>query len=339
MQPVPLIRARALGPLLHHLEGLGAPLGEVLGPARAFLGDDNALLPLSVGGELWEKAARLTGRSDLGLRIGAESPLAEASDLGEIVSRSATVGAAFEAAVLGASRFNSGQRFWQVDDGETTGLHWRYAPALQRGRRQVNEYVLMLIVGLVRLAAGASWRPLGLQCEGAPPPHAAQLAALSKRRVRYAQASMAVLLPRTLLALPLPSGRIQPPAAEDPLPDPEFAGSVRQAVGSLLRMGAPLLPAAADAAGMSVRSFQRRLESAGIRFGELVQECRFEAACRMLREPGRKVIQVSAELGYTDSANFTRAFRRWAGVPPQEFRRLAALSASTPGRSAGWTGR
>jgi len=331
MQPVPLIRARALGPLLRHLERLGAPLAEALGPARVLLGDDHGLLPLSVGGELWEKAARLAGRSDLGLCIGAESPLSEASDLGQVVSRSATVGAAFEAAVRDAARFNSGQRFWQVHHGEETALHWRYAPALTRGRRQVNEYVLMLIVAFLRLAAGACWRPLELHCEGAPPPHAEQLAALAQRRVRYTRASMAVVLPRALLALPLPAGRGPSPAAEDPLPDPEFAGSVRQAVGSLLRMGAPLLPAAADAAGMSVRSFQRRLESVGIRFGELVQECRYEAACRMLREPGTKIIRVSAELGYTDSANFTRAFRRWAGVPPQEFRRRAERSASLAG--------
>jgi AraC-like DNA-binding protein len=323
MQPVPLIRVRALGPLLRHLEQCEIPLPPVLGPAQALLGDDNRLLPLSVGGELWERAARQAGQPDLGLSVGAASPLADASDLGQIVARSVTIGAAFEATVRGASRFNSGQRFWQVEHGDETTLHWRYAPALQRGRRQVNEYVLMLVVELVRRAAGKSWRPLEVHCEGAPPPHAERLAALALRRVRWAQASMAIVVPRSVLALALPGAREALPQAEDPLPDPEFAGSVRQTVGSLLRMGAPLLPAAADAAGMSVRSFQRRLETAGLRFGELVQQCRFEAACRLLREPGAKVVAVSAELGYTDSANFTRAFRRWAGVPPQEFRRRA----------------
>lgn len=107
----------------------------------------------------------------------------------------------------------------------------------------------------------------------------------------------------------------------------EFVGSVRGTLSTLSSYaGAPRLAAAADAAGMSVRSFQRRLESAGLRFGELVQQSRFEAACRMLCEPGRKVVQVSAALGYTDSANFTRAFRRWAGVPPREFQRRAFVA-------------
>jgi AraC-like DNA-binding protein len=50
---------------------------------------------------------------------------------------------------------------------------------------------------------------------------------------------------------------------------------------------------------------------------------RFEAAVRMLDEPSMKIVEIAADLGYTDSANFTRAFRRWAGVPPQAFRRAA----------------
>lgn len=32
------------------------------------------------------------------------------------------------------------------------------------------------------------------------------------------------------------------------------------------------------------------------------------------------IVEISNELGYTDSANFTRAFRRWSGLSPQAFR-------------------
>jgi AraC-like DNA-binding protein len=57
----------------------------------------------------------------------------------------------------------------------------------------------------------------------------------------------------------------------------------------------------------------------------VVDEARFQAASRLLRDPAVRIIDVSVELGYTDSANFTRAFRRWAGLPPLAFRRAAQL--------------
>jgi AraC-like DNA-binding protein len=97
-------------------------------------------------------------------------------------------------------------------------------------------------------------------------------------------------------------------------------------MGSLVGLGLPRLELAAEVAGMSQRSFQRRLAEAGLRFGRLVEEARFEAARRMLRDPGVKIVEISAQLGYRDSANFTRAFRRWTGVAPQVFRRITVLS-------------
>ena len=81
----------------------------------------------------------------------------------------------------------------------------------------------------------------------------------------------------------------------------------------------------AEAAGTSARSLQRRLAASGLRFGRLVDEARFQAASRLLRDPSIRIVDVSAELGYTDAANFTRAFRRWAGVSPLSFRRAAGL--------------
>jgi AraC-like DNA-binding protein len=202
-----------------------------------------------------------------------------------------------------------------------------FAPALRRGRRQVNDFALMLVLGTIRLGAGADWRPSEIRFDGPPPSHAAELAALAERGVHFGDSSTTLVFPRQVLELPIPpavpvvAGRPLPRSA---LPASEFRGSVRQTVASLLRLGSANLTVAAEMSGMSARSLQRRLHEVQLDFGRLVEEARLDSARRMLGDPGLKIVQVAAELGYTDSANFTRAFRRWTGVPPREFRRSHA---------------
>ena len=57
-------------------------------------------------------------------------------------------------------------------------------------------------------------------------------------------------------------------------------------------------------------------------FAHVVTRVRLDVARRMLADPGRKVIDVALELGYSDPAHFTRAFVRWTGIAPRDFRRL-----------------
>src|SRR5262249_47336207 len=107
------------------------------------------------------------------------------------------------------------------------------------------------------------------------------------------------------------------------IPSDSFEESIHSVVEALVRVGSAALATAAEATQMSERSLQRRLAERGLRFAQLVDDVRFESARRLLRDPGVKIVEVSAELGYTDSANFTRAFRRWSGVSPQAYRRSA----------------
>ena len=86
--------------------------------------------------------------------------------------------------------------------------------------------------------------------------------------------------------------------------------------------GPPRIDCVAQAARCSVRTLQRRLREAGLTYSGLLDEVRLEIAAQMLAEAGKRVIDIALDLGYSDQANFTRAFRRWAGVPPSEYRRL-----------------
>jgi AraC-like DNA-binding protein len=180
----------------------------------------------------------------------------------------------------------------------------------------------MLLLQLLRLGTGPAWRPIEIHLEAAKPPHAELIEELAERRVVWQQPSNAIAFPAALLAAPIARPAHVAPSVRGALvPAADFADSARQLVDALLDLGIVDLPAAAESIHMSERSLQRRLTASGLSFTQLVEEARFARARRLLLDCGVKIVEISAELGYSDSANFTRAFRRWSGVSPQAFRK------------------
>ena len=49
-------------------------------------------------------------------------------------------------------------------------------------------------------------------------------------------------------------------------------------------------------------------------------EARYRQACKLLAERGTRISEVAYALGYNDVANFSRAFKRWSGKTPREYR-------------------
>src|SRR5262249_17264920 len=94
---------------------------------------------------------------------------------------------------------------------------------------------------------------------------------------------------------------------------------VQQIVTRLLPPRPPTVHAAAELVRMSGRTLQRRLSRESLTFAGVVARARLDMAQRMLDDPGRRVIDVALELGYSDPAHFTRAFVRWTGVAPRQF--------------------
>jgi AraC-like DNA-binding protein len=326
VHPIPLVRARTLQPLLDFVRRGGGEAPSSLARVEPILRDPCSLIPLAHYGRLWADAARESGDDALGLRVGEQSRIEDVGELGGLVRSAQSVGEALETAERLVSRFNSGHRFTVIRRGEEIWVRGSFVPAMQHGRQEVNDFTLMWVVHTIRLGAGASWRPSEIHLEGRAPRHAEQIAALAETSVRFGESSTTLVFPRRVLALAIPSAPSSPTFVSrgTTLPAHDFERSVRQTIASLLQLGGASLPIAAEMSGTSVRSLQRRLHASQLDFGSLVEEARLESARRMLGNPHRKIVEVAAELGYTDSANFTRAFRRWTGVPPREFRRAHA---------------
>ncbi|MEY4765473.1 MAG: hypothetical protein RI907_2146 [Pseudomonadota bacterium] len=103
----------------------------------------------------------------------------------------------------------------------------------------------------------------------------------------------------------------------------EHAGNFVQQVADALALtaeGYPTMAQVAQRLGITSRTLARHLDRHGLTFRQVLDERRHQEACAMLRENRHAVEDIAARLGYSDPANFTRAFRRWAGCTPSQFR-------------------
>jgi AraC-like DNA-binding protein len=85
--------------------------------------------------------------------------------------------------------------------------------------------------------------------------------------------------------------------------------------------GTPTQAAIARALGMSTRTLHRRLYEEGTSFVDLLDETRRELAAGYIRRSDYSVGEVAYLLGFAETSSFNRAFRRWTGMSPSEYRR------------------
>ena len=77
---------------------------------------------------------------------------------------------------------------------------------------------------------------------------------------------------------------------------------------------------------MNERTMRRKLEGEGTSFGEILDDVRASLASEYLKTTKMTTEDIASLVGFSDAANFRRAFRRWTGKAPKEFRSPTAVS-------------
>lgn len=96
---------------------------------------------------------------------------------------------------------------------------------------------------------------------------------------------------------------------------------VREVLLELLPAKEPSLQNVAERLDLSPRVLQRKLQAEGTNFRSLVENAREEIAKQYLAETNMSAIDVAMLLDYADAPSFYRAFKRWTGLSPGQFRR------------------
>ncbi|MEQ8684498.1 MAG: AraC family transcriptional regulator [Imperialibacter sp.] len=82
----------------------------------------------------------------------------------------------------------------------------------------------------------------------------------------------------------------------------------------------PDLKAAADHFSLSERSLQRKLQSEKTAFQQVIDEVRKDLACQLLRNDRLSLKEIAFECGFSDPNSFFRAFKKWTGLTPEQWR-------------------
>ncbi|HVL01875.1 MAG TPA: AraC family transcriptional regulator ligand-binding domain-containing protein [Dongiaceae bacterium] len=100
----------------------------------------------------------------------------------------------------------------------------------------------------------------------------------------------------------------------------EVIGRVRQHILQQLPNGVPTLKDTCALLGQNERTFQRTLARLGFNYQDMVDELRMNLALEYLRND-YNFLDIAMMLGYSEQSAFHRAFKRWTGLPPSQYKK------------------
>jgi AraC-like DNA-binding protein len=95
---------------------------------------------------------------------------------------------------------------------------------------------------------------------------------------------------------------------------------VSSLISARLERGRVGVEAVASQLHMSRYTLHKKLRREGLTFAGLLEEVRRKQALTYLQDKTKPLVEIAEQLGFSELSAFSRAFKRWMGVPPAEYR-------------------
>jgi AraC-like DNA-binding protein len=295
--------------------------------------DPEARIPLHVASELLVLAESATGPG-LGLRAAEGAVL---GDLGifEFVARTCrTLGEAIETACRYRRLMYDGAELKLILASDHATIRYRLQDRIA-SRITFVEFALTACVLASRRALGFDGSPREVRFTHREPAYAGEYARIFQAPVRFRAAHDEIVFGRRALDFPLATADAAAHAIFkryadrllDMLPTSlPVTRSVQRLVRERIAAQQPAHTDLAHALHMSERTLRRKLTQEGVQLRDLVEQTRREQACSYLASSSLRVSEIAYRLGFAHPPAFHRAFRRWLGVSPLQYRREHAAS-------------
>ena len=291
--------------------------------------DPNARFPMPRMQKLWKLAVEATGDPCLGLAAARQFQPAMLHGLGLAWLVSDTLLDAFGRLVRYARLINSALDFRLQEQPDSVYL----VTVLPEILPPDFEYAaidlgMAVFLRMCQITAGQPIMPRHVRLQRPPPTCLAQFEDMFGVSIEFGAPVNRLCFDRDLLTRHLASAnpelaRINDQVVMDYLARfdrDSIAMQVRSKIIHQLPDGIPKQETIADTLHVSLRSLQRKLKEEDTSFKNLLEETRRQLALQYLRDSRRSIGEITYLLGFTEPSNFTRAFKRWTGKSPVQYR-------------------
>lgn len=191
-----------------------------------------------------------------------------------------------------------------------------------------EDALMVLLVAMCRMSVGSSFHPLRVKLRRPRPPCFTQFDDYFGTPVEFSTEELSVELSAVEMEAELSTSNTTMARASDRIVDEYLArlagahtsNQVRIQLIESMPSGRVHETDIARALHMSVRSLQRKLKMEDTTFRHILDETRRELSMSYVRDRHTSINEITYLLGYSDPANFSRAFKRWAGMSPSAAR-------------------
>lgn len=315
-----LVKSGFFAPVLAALEGAGVNTGRYLRQAsldRFDLGNIENYVPVGYTYALLDDICRSQGIDDFYAVFGAQINLQSLCAWGETISFARDVLSACQLAIRNENVIQTHEKMHLQINGTRSIFSLYFLDTPAPGRNYAEYINLAYALTGFRLAGGADWAPMEIHLQSdLAPDFEHLLPANCSTRVYPGQPKTAIVFSTEMLSAPmLHDGDTMVASALEPPPL-----NLVQAVEALLTSSKaerlPNMEATANMLNMAPRTLRRQLAEHATTFSEITDNWRLKEALALLKRGDLRIDKIGKRLGYANTPNFVRAFKRQTGCSP-----------------------
>lgn len=325
---IALVQTGFFKPVLETLETAGAPVNRLLrhsGLDRFDLSDRENYVPVKLMYRLFDEIRRGESIDSIFAAFAPRIQVQSLSNWGETVAFTPDVLSACEFAIEFDNVLQTHERMHLEINGPISTMSQVYLDAPQPGRDFADQLNFCYLLSAFQLAGGGDWAPLEIHLQSSEPADFETLLPNNNStRIYLSQPATAVVFPTAMLVAPMLGKASQASTyVADRLPQ-TLTQAIEQLLNSSYNARLANLRVIADMLDLSPRTLRRRLAESSTTFSEIVDSWRFKSSLDLLEQEHLQIGEIAQRLGYANTSNFDRAFQRWTGRSPRNYRDILA---------------